>query len=128
MSMDTNLIGRLRNTPLPRSHGMFPLFEAVVNSIHSIDELTAERDFGKITVEIIRAPFQALPFDGGKSKRGVQPSEEIVGFKIIDNGVGFHDRNMKSFATLDTDYKESLRMPGCGASAMAESLPVGYCN
>jgi hypothetical protein len=93
---------------------MFPLFEAVVNSIHSIDELTAERDFGKITVEILRAPFQTLPFDGGKMKRGVPPSEEIVGFKIIDNGVGFHDRNMKSFATLDTDYKESQGCRGVG--------------
>ena len=35
MSLQTNLKGRLRNTSLPKSHGLMPVFEAVVNSIHS---------------------------------------------------------------------------------------------
>jgi hypothetical protein len=38
MSLNTSLKGRLRNTNLPLTHGLAPLFEAVVNSIHSIDE------------------------------------------------------------------------------------------
>lgn len=38
MSLNTSLKGRLRNANLPQSHALFPLFEAVVNSIHSIDE------------------------------------------------------------------------------------------
>lgn len=38
MSLQTNLKGRLRNTSLPKSHGLMPVFEAVVNSIHSIEE------------------------------------------------------------------------------------------
>jgi len=42
MSMKTNLSGRLRNTSLPASHGLMPLFEAVVNSIHSIEELSED--------------------------------------------------------------------------------------
>ena len=38
MSMETNLQGRLRNTSLPYNQGLLPLFEAVINSIHSIEE------------------------------------------------------------------------------------------
>ena len=38
MSLNTSLKGRLRNTNLPKSHTLFPLYEAVVNSIHSIDK------------------------------------------------------------------------------------------
>ena len=36
--MGTNLKGRLKNTMLPKNKAIFSLFEAVVNSIHSIDE------------------------------------------------------------------------------------------
>ena len=39
MSLQTNLKGRLRNTSLPKNHGLMPVFEAVVNSIHSIEEM-----------------------------------------------------------------------------------------
>ncbi|WP_276508133.1 hypothetical protein [Endozoicomonas acroporae] len=38
MSLHTNLAGRLRNTNLPKSHGLLPVFEAVVNSIQSLEE------------------------------------------------------------------------------------------
>jgi hypothetical protein len=38
MSLNINLKDRLRNTNHPETHTIFPLFEAVVNSIHSIDE------------------------------------------------------------------------------------------
>jgi hypothetical protein len=38
MSLNTSLKGRPRNTNLPKSHTLFPLFEAVVNSIHLLDE------------------------------------------------------------------------------------------
>ena len=38
MAMTTYLKGRLRNTSLSKTRGLFPLYEAVVNSIHSIEE------------------------------------------------------------------------------------------
>lgn len=114
MSMNTYLQGRLRNTPLPRNHGMLPLFEAVVNSIHSIAEMNADPSFGEITIEIIRAPQAALQLDEGKLRRGAPPLENIIGFKIIDNGVGFHDKNMASFETLDSDYKAQQGCRGVG--------------
>lgn len=30
MSLQTNLKGRLRNTSLPKSHGLMPVFEALI--------------------------------------------------------------------------------------------------
>lgn len=52
MSLQTNLAGRIRNTDLPKSHALMPVFEAVVNSIHAIEETKNLVD-GKITLDII---------------------------------------------------------------------------
>jgi hypothetical protein len=109
--MESYLQGRLRNTPLPLGHGLLPLFEAVVNSIHSIEErgnLTGGS--GKIGIEVLRSAQTSLALDSAKAKRGVAPLENILGFRITDDGVGFNDANMNSFRTLDTAYKASL---GC---------------
>ncbi|MCY4290542.1 MAG: hypothetical protein OXC72_02130 [Roseovarius sp.] len=48
MSMKENLNGRLRNASLPINHGLLPLFDAVVNSIHSIEEENENFINGKI--------------------------------------------------------------------------------
>lgn len=110
MSINTNLRGRLRNTPLPRSHGLLPLFEAVVNSIHAIDEVG--RTDGRIVVEIVRE--MTLHLDEQKIRKGVVPVENILGFHITDNGCGFNDENMLSFETLDSEYKAKLGCRGVG--------------
>lgn len=113
MSVSTHLPGRLRNTPLPYSHGLMPLFEAVVNSIHSIAESSSDPDYGEISIEIIRSPQSSLALED-KAKRGAPPQEPIIGFKITDNGAGFHDKNMESFETLDSEYKASQGCRGVG--------------
>ncbi|MFG6892109.1 ATP-binding protein [Burkholderia pseudomallei] len=112
--MNTYLRGRLRNTPLPRSHGLLPLFEAVVNSIQGIAALHEDPSLGEITIEIVRLPQASLNFDGNKSKRGVPPTEPITGFRVIDNGIGFDAKNLESFETLDSDYKASEGCRGVG--------------
>jgi hypothetical protein len=114
MSMNTNLQGRLRNTPLPASHNLLCLFEGVVNSIHAIAERGINPEEGKITVEILRLPQSSLAFDGAKPKRGAPALETILGFKVTDNGVGFNEANLSSFETLDTDYKVSQGCRGVG--------------
>lgn len=114
MSINTYLPGRLRNTPLPRSHGLLPLFEAVVNSIHSIAELNKGAAYGEIVIEVIRLPQASFDLDDGKTKRGAPPQEHITGFNIIDNGAGFHDKNMDSFETLDSEYKAEQGCRGIG--------------
>ncbi|MBN0809737.1 ATP-binding protein, partial [Pseudomonas aeruginosa] len=88
-------------------------FEAVVNSIHAIAESNPDFDCGEITIEIIRSPQSSLHLDD-KAKRGAPPQEPIIGFKVIDNGVGFHDKNMESFETLDSEYKASQGCRGVG--------------
>jgi len=112
MSIKTNLKGRLRNTSLPMAKGLSPLFEAVVNSIHSIEEAGLKAEDGKITIEIIRSPQTEMVFES--KGPGREPTEPIIGFKIIDNGVGFNDANMDSFETLDSDYKAGKGCRGAG--------------
>lgn len=114
MSMETNLKGRLRNTSLPKSHGLMPLFEAVVNSIHSIEEVGLNPDEGRITVEIVRQPQGQLNLDPDKKTPGREALENIVGFKITDNGIGFDDENLQSFQTLDSDHKANKGCRGVG--------------
>jgi hypothetical protein len=115
MNMDTRLPGRVRNTPLPRSNGLFPLFEAVVNSIHAIAERGIGFAQGRIVIEILRFPQSRLPLPKSPQEKNWFVQEEpILGFKITDNGAGFHDKSMKSFETLDSDYKEKLGGRGMG--------------
>jgi hypothetical protein len=108
MSLDTNLHGRLRNTTLPASNGLLPLFEAVVNSVHAIEDAGLSVEKGRIVVQIMRSGQTG--FDGfGLESRG-----EITGFKVTDNGIGFNDANMKSFMTLDSEYKAARGGRGVG--------------
>jgi len=107
MSLNTSLKGRLRNTTLPLTNALFPVFEAVVNSIHSIDELKKHDDSyqGKIIIKVIRS---------GQTSAFADVKSEINGFEIIDNGIGFNEDNFKSFQTLDSDFKIDLGGRGIG--------------
>lgn len=107
MSLHTNLQGRLRNTNLPKSHGLLPIYEAVVNSIHSIEERLDPQEDGLITLKIIRDGQGNI--DAKDSALGA-----IVGFLVSDNGVGFDDSNMRSFETLDSEKKISKGCRGVG--------------
>ena len=106
MTMNTNLRGRLRNTSLPANQGLLPVFEAVVNSIQAIEAADGLGD-PTITVEVRRSPQTEIVLGDGRGKRGAPPSEPIVGFTVIDEGIGFDDENFRSFETLDTDFKAS---------------------
>lgn len=108
--INTSLSGRLRNTMLPKSHGLLPLFEAVVNSIQSIDATYVDMGQGRIEVHLVRYGQGAFDF----RPSGRIPEEPIIEFRIRDNGAGFHTENMKSFETLDSEYKLSLGGRGVG--------------
>ncbi len=114
MSLDTNLHGRLRNTVLPLNSGLLPMFEAVVNGIHAIEEAKLPADRGKIVIEVIRDGQTAMSFQTRKKRDESETRGEITGFKIIDNGIGFNDANMKSFITLDSEYKAAQGGRGVG--------------
>lgn len=110
MSLNTSLKGRLRNTNLPLTNVLYPLFEAAVNSIHSIDSLLRKGKIsssmdGSISIKILRSSQETAYSD-------VKP--DIIGFEIIDNGVGFNTDNFTSFQTLDSEYKMDLGCRGVG--------------
>ncbi len=102
--MKLDILGRVKNISLPTSKPLLPLFEAIVNSIHAIDQLNAEH--GRIDVTIVRD--ENLLADEDKSLK------EIIGFEIADNGLGFTDENFDSFSTSDTQYKAHLGGKGIG--------------
>ena len=108
MSLHTNLAGRLRNTSLPKSHGLFPVFEAVVNSLQALEENDNLLTGGIVTLEILRSSQVSSQLgDSGHLS-------EITGFVIHDNGIGFNEENMESFETLDSDHKIGKGCRGVG--------------
>ena len=105
----TNLPGRVRNVSLAPSNGLMPLFEAVINSIHAIEEAGRAPDEGRIKIEITRSPPRLLLAPDDRESQG-----DIEGFAVTDNGIGFNDANFKSFRTLDSEHKVAKGGRGVG--------------
>src|SRR5688500_7507091 len=104
--IDTNVGGRLERMDLKARHCLSPLFEAVSNSIQSIQ--ASNRHDGVVTVTLYReTPQRRLAIDAERS-------EPITTVEIQDNGVGFTDENMAAFVELDTRYKIRLGGKGVG--------------
>ena len=105
-SFSSNLKGKVRNFPLPKDRPLVPLYEAIVNSINAIDERRNKGDIfsGLIEIEVFRDNTFFL-----------SPDETmVIGFRIIDNGIGFDEANMKSFMEADSDYKLDIGGKGVG--------------
>ena len=101
--MRMDLQGRLRNTQVAVQNAFLPIFEAIVNSIHSIEDrfgLEDAAEKGRIQVHVYRVQQFQLPIVAGRP-----PVELIKSFTVVDNGVGFTDPNMKSFETADSPAK-----------------------
>jgi signal transduction histidine kinase len=94
--MNTDVAGRVRNVQLPTTKPLLPLFEAIINSIHAIED--AHESNGRIDVEVFRDP-KSLFLDSDRSQA------DIIGFQVKDNGIGFDDPNFEAFTTADTTYK-----------------------
>lgn len=102
-----DLQGRLLKFPLAKKNGLHPLIEAVVNSIHAIEDRNI--DTGKIEVIVHRETSQqVLLSDTSKI------SQQITGFTVRDNGVGFTNANFISFNTIDSRKKLSRGGKGVG--------------
>ena len=101
-SLKSNLKGRIKK--VKTTNFLVPLFEAVSNSVHAIQEVNSE--VGTIKITIIRKPNQAV--------MGANEEIPISGFRISDSGIGFTDENMASFEEADSLYKESKGGKGVG--------------
>lgn len=103
--MGFNLNGRVRNFNLTKNQSFMSVLEAVINSIHSIEERSEKdkADFkGKIVIDIKR------------SDTLIEGIKEIKSIAIIDNGIGFTESNMESFLTADSEYKSKIGGKGIG--------------
>lgn len=93
--------GRIRNLSLAPNakNSLFPLFEAVMNSIHAIEERFGKDNLanGFVTIEIHR-----------------NEHDEPVGFTVSDNGIGFTPANLASFRRMDSREKEQIGGKGVG--------------
>jgi hypothetical protein len=96
-----DLDGRLRKTTVPASRPLLPVFEAVANSFHAIQE--ARRPDGEIIVEFMR-----------ESTLDPECKGHIDSVIIQDNGSGFTEDNYHAFETADTTYKLALGGKGVG--------------
>src|SRR5229473_3117694 len=105
--MDLDLKGRINNTKLPLSNGLHPVFEAIINSIHAIEE-TKEKG-GLIEIEIIRDTTES-----GLMEDEAVANQPIIGFVVQDNGIGFTEGHFKSFQTSDTMTKRTKGGRGVG--------------
>lgn len=84
-----------------------------MNSIHAIEEKGLPMDQGNVRLEIIRRAKE-LTLDLDEKRTGFLPKEEILGFTISDNGIGFNDENLESFNTLDSEHKITKGGRGIG--------------
>ena len=108
--LKTDLVGKVNNLKSFKSEALHPLFEAISNSIHAIEERGNLSD-GEI---IVRVKRQQQPLPGMDIDEEHKEHKEIIGFEIEDNGVGFDEKNYDSFLTAETTYKLDKGGKGVG--------------
>jgi len=102
--MKVDLVGKIKNTQLPRSKALLPMFEAVVNSFQALEDTT--KPVSSLSIVIVVERDDVLP--------GFEIDGPVNGFTVTDNGVGFTEDNLNSFFTSDTQYKVGRGGKGIG--------------
>lgn len=105
-SVFQDIKGKLNKLRLDEK-GLLSLFEAVSNSIHSIQD---RNEIGQIKIEIEKG-FEI--FQDGNSEN----IPYIKNINIIDNGFGFNEENYNAFLHNDTTIKEARGGKGVGRFA-----------
>jgi hypothetical protein len=108
----SNIANKIRNTHLPRTKPLMPLFEVISNSIHAIAEARKAKQLtgnGEVKIRIIR---------NGDPATLAQLKEideyPIKSFEVVDNGIGLNDENLNFFIETDTDHKIEIGGKGVG--------------
>lgn len=99
--------GQLSTIRLADSNALWPLFEAVVNSIQSIED-SPNKDCGKIVIHAHRKTSNQF---GLESK---EPLGRFESFSITDNGIGLDAENYRSFNTAYSTLKVQKGCKGIG--------------
>ncbi len=108
----SNIANKVRNTKLPKTRPLMPLFEVISNSIHAINEAKKNnllKPQGEIIIQLIR--------NGDETTLKKLPEIDnypINSILVIDNGIGLNDENLTFFTETDTDHKLDIGGRGVG--------------
>lgn len=101
-----DVVGKVKRTRLYKTQALLPLFEAIVNSIHSIQRMGLSN--GLINISFVRDNTQGNLFEDGLN------TNPIKDFIIEDNGEGFNKTNYKSFKNANSILKLDMGGQGIG--------------
>ncbi|OCK50271.1 hypothetical protein BA768_20565 [Chryseobacterium sp. CBo1] len=105
--MQIDIAGKVREKKLPNNKVLLPLYEAIVNSIHAIEDLKLEEK-GLIEVELVRSNQEEIGYED------LNKLPPIKDFIIKDNGIGFTEENYESFNFAHSSYKYERGGKGIG--------------
>ncbi len=111
ISFKTDINGKIRNIPDFKTNALYPVFEAVVNSIQAIEDRGNLKTDGEIIIDIIRDKGWIPSGDTGDMDGREYP---IKSFYIKDNGIGFNEGNFDSFLTAESTWKLDRGGKGVG--------------
>jgi hypothetical protein len=100
--MKASVAGRVRNTVLPRTKPLLPVFEAVINSFHAIEE-SGRQNGHAIRIHATR-----------EHTLDESRPAAFEAFSVSDTGIGFTDANYDSFNIVDSPYKAAHGGKGLG--------------
>lgn len=114
-TMPANINRLVSAIKLTENTYLFPIFEAVINSIQAIHEKNniLNNRPGTISIFIKRAASKQIEI--GNS---IQADSHIEGFDISDDGIGFNKANFESFKEIYTEHKIELGGKGVGRFMM----------
>jgi hypothetical protein len=96
-----NLKGRIRNLALSPTqiNSLYPLLEAIMNSIQAIQDRFGEENLSRGVINII-----------------IERDVGSINVSVVDNGIGLNDNKFEAFITPDTDHR--LRKGGKGVGRL----------
>lgn len=106
MKLTMNIAGHVDRLPLSESKALWPLFEAVVNAIQSLEDSCVENKHIEIYAE--RQKEKQLNISGEEEQTHYE------NFVITDNGNGFNEDNYKSFLEAYSKLKVAKGCKGIG--------------
>jgi hypothetical protein len=106
-----NLEGCIKNIKLTPTNCLSPLYEAIINSFHAIEE-RGNKKTGSVTIRLHR-DYTEKPLPDLDMQPEVHYNP-IVSFSIEDNGIGFTRENFDAFRMAYTPKKEKKGGKGVG--------------
>ena len=106
MKLTMNIAGHVDRLPLGEGKALWPVFEAVVNSIQSLEDTEVENKSIEIYAERLEGKQITIT--------GAEEQTHFTNFYITDNGNGFTEENYKSFLEAYSKLKVAKGCKGIG--------------